>query len=102
MVTFLVVPLMGYTFNNLLDLIECVQSSYRYTTKLLQQGYQYHKLRNTFSKFYRQHYDLVSIFNIGFKTFLRQCLSEPEFYGGLVYKFQKSVLTDFLITLGKS
>ena len=27
------------------------------TAKLLQQGYRYHKLRKTFSKFYRRHYD---------------------------------------------
>ena len=26
------------------------------TAKLPQQGYRYHKLRNTFSKFYRRHY----------------------------------------------
>ena len=26
--------------------------------KLLQQGYRYHKLRKTFSKFYRRHYEL--------------------------------------------
>ena len=26
------------------------------TAKLLQQGYRYHKLRKTFSKFYRRHY----------------------------------------------
>ena len=30
------------------------------TAKLLQQGYRYHKLRKTFSKFYRRHYELVS------------------------------------------
>ena len=30
------------------------------TAKLLQQGYRYHKLRKTFSKFYRRHYKLVS------------------------------------------
>ena len=30
------------------------------TKKLLEQGYQYHKLRKTFSKFYRQYYDLIS------------------------------------------
>ena len=35
------------------------------TAKLLQQGYRYHKLRKTFSKFYRRHYKLVSKFNIG-------------------------------------
>ena len=30
------------------------------TAKRLQQGYRYHKLRNTFSKFCRRHYELVS------------------------------------------
>ena len=61
------------------------------TAKLLQQGYRYHKLRKTFSKFYRRHYELVSKFNVGLKTFLHQGLSEPEFYGDLVYKFKKNV-----------
>ena len=59
------------------------------TAKLLQQGYWYHKLRKTFSKFYRRHYELVSKFNVGLKTLLHQGLSEPEFYGDLVYKFKK-------------
>ena len=61
------------------------------TAKLLQQGYRYHKLRKTFSKFYRRHYELVSKFIIGLKTLLHQGLSEPEFYGDLVYKFKKIV-----------
>ena len=60
------------------------------TAKLLQQGYRYHKLRKTFSKFYRRHYELVSKFNVGLKTLLHQGLSEPEFYGNLVYKFKKT------------
>ena len=30
--------------------------------KLLKQGYPYHKLRKTFSKFYRLYYDLISKF----------------------------------------
>ena len=29
--------------------------------KLLKQGYQFHKLRKTFSKFYRRYYDLISL-----------------------------------------
>ena len=57
------------------------------TTKLLQQGYRYHKLRKTFSKFYQ----LTSKYNVGLKTFLREGLSEPEFYGDLVYKFKKLI-----------
>ena len=59
------------------------------TAKLLQQVYRYHKLRKTFSKFYRRHYELISKFNVGLKTLLREGLSEPEFYGDLVYTFKK-------------
>ena len=41
-----------------------------------------------FSKFYRRHYELISKFNVGLKSILYQGLSEPEFYGDLVYKFK--------------
>ena len=61
------------------------------TAKLLQQDYRYHKLRKTFSKFYRRQYELVSKFNVGLKTLLHQGLSEPEFYGDLVYKLKKKM-----------
>ena len=59
------------------------------TQKLLKQGHLYHKLRKTFSKFYRRYYDLISKFQVGLKSFLRQGLSEPDFYGDLVYKLKK-------------
>ena len=55
------------------------------TAKLLRQGYRYHKLRKAFSKFYRRHFDIVPKYNVGLKTLLLQGLSEPEFYGDLVY-----------------
>ena len=61
------------------------------TAKRLQQGYRYRKLRKTFSKFYRRHYELVSKSNVGLKTLLHQGISEPESYGYLVYKFKKIV-----------
>ena len=61
------------------------------TWKLLKQGYRYHKLRKTFSKFNRRYYDLISKFQIRLKSVLRQGLSEPEFYGDLVYKLKKIV-----------
>ena len=61
------------------------------TAKLLQQGYWYHKLRKSFSKFYRRTYDLASKFNVGLKPLLHQGLSELEFYGDLVYKFKKKM-----------
>ena len=61
------------------------------TQKLLKQGYRYHKLRKTFSKFYRRYYDLISKFQVGLKSLLSQGLSEPDFYGDLVYKLKKIV-----------
>ena len=85
MVTFFVLPLPGFTFLILFGLLECLADfsarNKSLTAKLLQQGYRYHKLRKTFSKFYRRHYELVSKFNVAVKTLLHQGLSEPEFYG---------------------
>ena len=56
--------------------------------KLLKKGSQYHKLRKTFSKLYRRCYDLISKFQVGHKSLLRQGLSAPEFYVDLVYKLK--------------
>ena len=62
------------------------------TQKPFKQGYRYHKLRKTFFfKFYRQHYYLISKFQIELKFLLRKGLLEPEFYGDLVYKLKKIV-----------
>ena len=61
------------------------------TQKLLKQGYRYHKLHKTFSQFYRRYYDLISKFQVGLRSLLRQGLSETEFYGDLVYKLKKIV-----------
>ena len=60
------------------------------TAKLLQQRYRYHELWKTSSKFYRRHCELVSKFSVGLKPLLHQGLSEPEFYGNLVYKFKNN------------
>ena len=49
----------------------------------LKQGYHYHELRKTFSKFNRRYFDLISKFQIGLKSLMRQVLSEPGFYGDL-------------------
>ena len=61
------------------------------TAKDLQQGYRYHKLQKTFSKFYRKHNELISKFNVGLNTLLREGLSEPGFYGDLVNKYKKLI-----------
>ena len=84
-----VVPLIGFTFHNFIRFARVCShmidfnSQHNLTAKLLQQGYRYHKLRKTSSKFYRRHYELVSKFDVGLKTFLRHGLSEQELYGDL-------------------
>ena len=61
------------------------------TAKLIRQGYRYHKIRKAFSKFYHRHSELIVKYNIGLKTLLQQDISEPIFYGDLVYKFKRIV-----------
>ena len=61
------------------------------TAKVLGQGYRYHKLRKALSTFYRRHFDIVSKYSVGLKILLLQGLSEPEFYGDLLYKFSKII-----------
>ena len=61
------------------------------TAKLLKQGYRNPKIRKAFSKFYYRHSELIVKYNIGLKTLLQQGISEPIFYGDLVYKFKRIV-----------
>ena len=60
------------------------------TAKLLKQGYRYLKIRRAFSKLYHRHSELIVkyMYNIGLKTLLQQGISEPIFYGDLVFKFK--------------
>ena len=61
------------------------------TAKLSKQGYIYHKIRKAFSKFYHRHSELIVKYNIGLKSLLQQGISEPIFYGDLVYKLKRIV-----------
>ena len=61
------------------------------TAKLLRQGYRYHKIVRRFHNFYPRHFDIVSNYNVVLKTLLLQGLTEPEFYGDLVYEFRKII-----------
>ena len=61
------------------------------TAKLLKQGYRYHKILKAFSKFYHRHPESILKYNIGLKILLKQGISEPIFYGDLVYKFKRIV-----------
>ena len=49
------------------------------------------KFKKHFSKFYHRHSELFVKYNIGLKTLLQQGISEPIFYGDLVYKFKRIV-----------
>ena len=51
------------------------------TAKLFKQFYIYHKIRKSFSKFYKRHLELIVKYNIGLKILLQQGISEPIFYG---------------------
>ena len=63
--------------------------TYFLTAKLLKQGYRYHKIQKTFSKFYHRHSELTVKHNIGLKILLQQGISEPIFYGDLINKFKR-------------
>ena len=64
-------------------------SDFNCRNKALRQGY--HKLCNTFSKFYRRHSVLVKNYNVSLTKLLQRELLEPEFYGNLVYRIRKIV-----------
>ena len=86
---------MVYTFRNVLGLLE---SAIMLQTSTLDGKTSPTELSvsKTFSKFYRTHYELISKYNVGLKTLLSEGLSEPEFYGDLVYKFKKLIgINDF-------
>ena len=52
------------------------------TSKLLTQGYRYHKLRKTFGKFFRSYSELLSKFgDISFQEYVSKGISHPVFYG---------------------
>ena len=61
------------------------------TAKLLMQGYRFHNLRKAFSKFYRRHFELIEKYHVSLKKLMQQGISNPEFYGDLVYKFKKII-----------
>ena len=60
------------------------------TAKLLKQGYRHYKLRKPFSKFYRRHIELIEKYHVSHKKLMQQGISNPEFYGDLVYRYKKN------------
>ena len=64
------------------------KSSINTINKFVNHQFRTKRLRDDF---HRRHYKLISKFNVGLKTLLREGLSEPEFYGDLVYKSKKFI-----------
>ena len=60
------------------------------TSKLLWQGYRYHKLRKMFGKFLRSHSELLSKSGaISFQHYVSKEISQLVFYDNLVYKLRR-------------
>ena len=66
------------------------------TTKLLKQGFRYHKLCKMFKSFFRKNNELIVKYGTTAKSLIRDGVCLPEFYGDFVYKLRKIVKkTDF-------
>ena len=46
----------------------------------------------------RCRYDMISKFNVGLKSLFKEDLSEPEFYGDLVYNVRKKMLDGMIFS----
>ena len=93
METFLAPLPMVYTFHNSFDLQQYVLMLMTstietlLTSKSLKPGCRYHKLHKAISQFYYRHSELIVKYNICLETLLELGISEPVFFGDLVYKF---------------
>ena len=65
---------MVYIFLSLFVFLECVlmlmtqTTENNFTANLLKQGYRYHEIRKSISKFYNRHSELIVKYNIGLKN----------------------------------
>ena len=72
--------------------------NFRLTSRLLQQGYRFHKLRKTFSKFYYRNSEILNKYNSNLKALLCS-IAHPDFYGDLIYKLRKIINNPSFSTL---
>ena len=59
------------------------------TGKLLNQGYRYHKLLKTFTKFFHRYKDLVLKFGCTCRKLISNGIAHPHFYGNVVNRARK-------------
>ena len=90
-------PSYGIYISQLVGFARCCTSVFDFhsknlqiTSKLLTQGYRYHKLRKTFGKFFRSYSELLFKFGaISFQEYVSKGITHPVFYGDLVYKLRR-------------
>ena len=85
------VPHMGYTYLNLKDSPELLQILMTLTTVIKPLLPNFLGRAIVILNFYRRHSALLEKYSVSLKTLLQQGISEPEFYGDLVYRFKKIV-----------
>ena len=101
-------PSYGIYISQLVRFARCCTSVFDFhsknlqiTSKLLTQGYRYHKLRKTFGKFFTSYSELLSKFgDISFQEYVFKGISHPVFYGDLVYKLRRVKDTPNFISSG--
>ena len=85
-----------FTFRNWLDLLGVVlafwifhSQNLQITSKLLTHGYRYYKLRKTFRNFFRSYSELLwECSDISSTEYVSKGISNPVFFGDLVYKLR--------------
>ena len=90
-------PSYGIYISKLVRFARCCTSVFDFhsknlqiTSKLLTQGYRYHKLFWTFGKFFRSYSELLSKFGaMSFQEYVFKGITHPVFYGDLVYKLRR-------------
>ena len=76
--------------NSCTSVFDFHSKNFKVTSKLLTQGYRYHKLRKTFGNFFRSYSELKSKFGeISFQEYVSKGITHPVFYGDLVYKLRR-------------
>ena len=73
------------------DVIDFNERNQCITGKLLCQGFRYHKLLKTFTKFFHRYKDLISKFGYTCRKLIKNGISHPKFYGNIVLKARKSL-----------
>ena len=103
-----ILPSYGVYISQLVRFARCCTSvsdfnskNLQFTSKLLTQGYWYHKLRKIFGKFFRSYSDLLSKFGeISFQEYITEGISHPVSYGDLVYKLRRVRCEVKFVSLG--